>query len=326
MTSHTKYDLKLFLQLNEEYATKPVKTILPPVQDLQQRLQYNKQVARYIARVLGVHTKLRGKRVLDFGCGRGDLAAAFAKTFDCKVTGVDVRRYEEWDQIQQPNLDLRILDLCEEENAQQYKGQFDVIVSKSALEHVVHPFSALKNLKDMLKPKGIAFLEINLYRGPLASHRYREVFFPWPHLLFSDDVIAEFYEHFVDEIAEFYENIGDVPPRTVAWVNKLTSLHYEHYLQQIGFNIIRKWYTAAPFDEEFYNRFEEKLSRYPRYDLERDFIYVVVTPRDLGTRDRLVSATVMAGSIFLSATIRIANWLGLDEPLRRLKRRVFRQT
>ena len=33
---------------------------------------------------------------------------------------------------------------------------------------------------------GLAWIKAN--RGPKASHRYRWVNFPWPHLLFTDEV------------------------------------------------------------------------------------------------------------------------------------------
>lgn len=54
-------------------------------------------------------------------------------------------------------------------------------------------------------------LSANLYRGPQASHRYREVFFPWPHLLFEDGVFEAYYRH-----------IGMRPARP-AWFNRLTA-------------------------------------------------------------------------------------------------------
>ena len=42
-----------------------------------------------------------------------------------------------------------------------------------------------------LKPGGLQWIRANLWAGPQASHRYRDIYFPWPHHLFSDAVIAE---------------------------------------------------------------------------------------------------------------------------------------
>ena len=90
-----------------------------------------------------------------------------------------------------------------------------------------------------------------MYRGPKASHRYRDVFFPWPHLLFDDDVFVEFYK------GRGRNNVR------AAWVNKLTVPHYETYLRQLDFEVVRQWTTGTPIDEAFYQRFIDRLGRYP---------------------------------------------------------------
>ena len=129
-----------------------------------------------------------------------------------------------------------------------------------------HSFAELTAVKELLKPEGqgLAYLSANLYRGPKASHRYREVFFPWPHLLFDDDVFIEFYRR------RGRNNVR------AAWVNRLTVAHYEMYLRQLDFEVVRQWTTGTPIDEEFYQRFIDKLGRYPRYDLEQDFLHMII--------------------------------------------------
>ena len=51
-----------------------------------------------------------------------------------------------------------------------------------------------------------------------------------------------------------------------------------------GLDVVRQERPAEPLvflegDPAFYARFEEILGRYPRTDLERDFINVIVRPR-----------------------------------------------
>src|SRR5205814_8976577 len=67
----------------------------------------------------------------------------------------------------------------------------------------------LQETYNVLKPGGLALIRANLYAGPMASHRYRHVFFPWPHLLFPDDVISDWFEK------------NGQPRRGTAWVNRL---------------------------------------------------------------------------------------------------------
>jgi hypothetical protein len=98
----------------------------------------------------------------------------------------------------------------------------------------------------------------------MASHRYREIYFPWPHHLFSDDVIAE------------WDAKNGRGPEGSAWVNKLTWNHYERYIHDIGFRLRALSFTKADWDEEFYQRFEDVLGRVPRWDLERDFFTAVL--------------------------------------------------
>lgn len=115
-----------------------------------------------------------------------------------------------------------------------------------------------------MKDDGHLFVSANLYRGPQASHRYRDVFFPWPHLLFTDEVFEAFYLQFRGR------------PNRPAWVNKLTYSGYRHYFEILGFEVQREWFSCSPFDEDFYSRFEDVLSRYPRTDLERDFLHAIL--------------------------------------------------
>ena len=122
----------------------------------------------------------------------------------------------------------------------------------------------LNELFRILKPGGLAYLQANLHRGPRASHIYRELYFPFPHLLFSDDVIREF------RLKHHNHDAG------ASWVNRLTWSQYEDYLRQIGFVTRSLRFRETPLDEAFYDRFENILGRYPRSDLTKDFFYVVV--------------------------------------------------
>ena len=251
------FDLDLFIKLNEEYQNKPVvpqprKTGTANLEEAAKRRIDN------IDKLLNV----RGKRVLEVGCGLGSLSYVLAKHYGCEVVGVDIVHRDWSDYNTCPNLELRLLDVSADDLED--IGRFDVIYSSAVWEHIKHPYAALRGAKRLLKSDGRFFLSANLYRGPQASHRYREVFFPWPHLLFTDDVFEE-----------FYLRIGRKPNKP-AWVNKLTYSGYRHYFELVGFDIQREWFFCLPFDEEFYSRFEDVLSRYPKTDLERDFLNAIL--------------------------------------------------
>jgi len=210
---------------------------------------------------------MQGKRVLEIGCGRGNTAFDLATTIGCEVVGVDIVEYSHWKEYQSPNVSFHKIDISAEDYS--FLGQFDFIYSYAVWEHILHPFGALEAAKNLLRPLGTSqeggfYLTANLYRGPKASHRYREVYFPWPHLLFEDNIFAE-----------YYSRIGR--KGRPAWVNKLVSAEYLLYFQLLNLKAKKIWYSQTKIDEDFYNRFHDKLGRYPRFDLEKDFIHALLT-------------------------------------------------
>lgn len=251
------HDLDLFLELNREYADRPL-VPRPRVLSTAPLLETSRRRAAQLDKIHG----LSGKRILEVGCGRGHFSHVLATEFDCDVVGVDIGDYPSWAELTGPRVDLRKHDISQENNAA--LGHFDLIVTYSVWEHIQHPFAALRAARDLLAPDGAFFLYANLYRGPKASHRYREVFFPWPHLLFTDQVFEDFYVS------------QGMPPSRPAWVNKLTVAQYEQYFRQLDLEATDMRLTGSPFDEEFYERFSDNLSRYPRYDLSHDFINVTL--------------------------------------------------
>ena len=255
-----EYDVNLFLALNQEYETKPL-VPAPRSYATVEVEEYGRKKAAMLARRYSV----AGQRVLEVGCGRGEVAHALATDFGCQVCAVDVVPYDEWAAWDAKGLSLQVLDITREDVSA--LGRFDFVYSHSVWEHMRHPFSGLKAAAQLLAPEGRFHLYANLYRGPVASHRYRDVFFPWPHLLFPDSVFIQ-----------FCQAIGK-PPITPAWLNKLTAAEYLVFSDLVGLRTERVSYTMRPIDEDFYQRFEEALSKYPRFDLERDFIEAVLVPK-----------------------------------------------
>ena len=248
-----RFDLELFEELNRQYADRPSHP-RPREQGAEGVSQRGAQRARWLQQRFG----LEGKRCLEVGCGRGEVVRALAERYGCEAVGVDVVRYAEWEAALPPGGALHLRDIATAPIED--LGQFDLIFSFSVWEHMREPLEALRATKRLLAPAGDFFLSANLYRGTQASHRYREVFFPWPHLLFGDEVFEQ-----------FYAKLGK-PSVRAAWVNRLCGAEYERYFEQLGFSVLDLAYVGAALDGAFYHRFEDVLSRFPREDLQRDFI------------------------------------------------------
>lgn len=247
-------DLSLFEQLNAEYRSKP---LVPKPRSY--TAEAISESGRRRAASLAKRYRLNGKKVLEIGCGRGEILAMLATAFGCRCTGVDIRHYPQWSDNAGPGVRLLEVDLSKDREALEGE-QFDFIISLAVWEHVRHPHALLERAYGLLRPGGEAFISANLYRGPKASHRYREVHFPWPHLLFDDAVFEEFYVKLRGKASR------------ASWVNRLTAAQYLLYFDMIGFDRINISYRTTPIDEPFYHRFSDVLERYPRFDLERDFI------------------------------------------------------
>ena len=249
------YDRYLFKTLNDIYADTP---LVPQPREISPQslfAQADRRVA-YLQKLFGT---MEGAECLEIGCGCGETAVRLAERCHCRVTGVDAYPFPEWPDRQSNTVRFVEADLTERNPFA--PESFDVIVSFAVLEHVQRPLAMLEAMFDLLRPGGQIYFTANLYRGPMASHRYREVFFPWPHLLFADEVFMRFYQ-------DRDGRRGIAPP----WVNKLTHLHYLEKVRQLGFETVRCAYSTRPFDEDFYVCFSEKLGRYPKEDLEKDFI------------------------------------------------------
>jgi len=265
-TTSKKYDLELFLELNREYESKP---IVPRPRELtsEYRTNHSRKRAIQIHKSIG----LKGKRIIEVGCGGGEFSRVLADEYGCKVIGIDIVEYPTWAGLRTEKVQLMICDLGKKKSWRQLLeiagGPVDRIVSLVVWEHTKHPYTMIESCYNLLKRRGIFYLRANLYRSAVASHRYREVYFPWPHLLFSDEVFEAFYRKILNDPSAVVR---------AAWLNKLTYAQYLFYFKQIGFKLKKEWLKTRELDQEFYQRFEEKLSAYPLFDLTHDFFNVVL--------------------------------------------------
>jgi ubiquinone/menaquinone biosynthesis C-methylase UbiE len=254
---HQRFDISLLEDLNAEYASKPV---APQPRSYSSDAMF--ESARRRVRWAHNHVDLRNQKVLEIGCGNGVEAWTMANSLGADVYGIDVMYLGSWDTLAGDRCQFLCADLTQ--NNPFPENTFDRIVSYTVWEHVMHPHALLEQTYRILKPGGLHWLRANLYAGPKASHRYREIFFPWPHLLFTDEVVRDWdIEH-------------GRPPKGLSWVNRLTLHHYRAYFADVGFKLRRLDIQRADFDEDFYRRFEDTLGRFPRTDLREDFFLAVL--------------------------------------------------
>lgn len=113
---------------------------------------------------------LKGKNVLDIGCGGGILADSMARR-GAHVLGVDLAAKAlkvaqlHAMEAQTPNVTYR--EISAEDLAAEQPGQFDVVTCMEMLEHVPEPASVVQACAQLVKPGGWVFFS-TINRNPKA--------------------------------------------------------------------------------------------------------------------------------------------------------------
>ena len=105
----------------------------------------------------------KGKRVMDMGCGTGDMCGMIAEAGAKRVVGVDYSDQaitEAKSKYTFPNLEFICGDV------KNINDTFDVIISNGTLEHMDSPLATLKMLKGMLSPSGSLILTCPNWLNP----------------------------------------------------------------------------------------------------------------------------------------------------------------
>ena len=117
----------------------------------------------YIDRLAG----LKGKRVLDVGCGGGLLAEAMSVT-GARVTGIDVGdkplKVAQM-HLLESGIEVEYRKMTVEELADEQPREYDVITCMEMLEHVPDPASVINACRRLAKPGGRCFFS-TINRNP----------------------------------------------------------------------------------------------------------------------------------------------------------------
>ena len=111
---------------------------------------------------------IKGKRVLDVGCGGGILAEAMAMG-GAHVTGIDLAtkalRVAQLHALEAQTPNLQYQEISVEALAQEQAQNFDVVTCMEMLEHVPDPASVVRASAALVKPGGWVFFS-TLNRNP----------------------------------------------------------------------------------------------------------------------------------------------------------------
>lgn len=147
--------------------------------------------------------QIRGKTVIDFGCGPGHEAVEMARQGAARVIGID---------IQQRMLDAGEAHAREQGVAERCSfvthtdEKADFVISKDAFEHFDDPEGVLELMAGLLKPGGRVLAAF----GPTWFHPYGgHLFsvFPWSHLVFTEKALIRWRSDFKSDGATRFREV-----------------------------------------------------------------------------------------------------------------------
>lgn len=167
---------------------------------------------------------IKGKSVIDFGCGTGDEAVELARRGASRVIGIDVhegnvnaaRRLAER---------ARVGDICSFANRTAERA--DVVVSIDAFEHFSDPAAILEIMRNLLKPDGCVYAAFGpTWYHPLGGHTLSV--FPWAHFVFTERALLRWRNSLRHEpdLATRFSDEG---------LNQMTIRRFERLVEQSPF-------------------------------------------------------------------------------------------
>ena len=196
-----------------------------------------------IADWLAPHGGLDGCKVMDFGCGPGELAAGLAYAHpSSEVIGVEVT--DEPSRLggilsaaglaSPSNLSFRDVPLgqvCDDTD-------FDVVVSWSVFEHIQrNQFDAvIGRLKTRIRPGGLLFMQVSpLFFSPEGSHLWVLGYTDWQHLTRELSEVREDLD-----ASSLNDRQRELHWKLLLRLNRFTAPDFEARLCAAGFSVVRR--------------------------------------------------------------------------------------
>lgn len=195
----------------------------------------------------GIWDEIKGKVVVDFGCGRGAEAIELAQRGAQLVYGIDL-------------LD-RLLVIGREEAAKikchnvifgpAPSEPVDIIISVDAFEHFEDPAAILATMAAMLKPGGCVFACF----GPTWFHPYGgHLFsvFPWAHLIFTEQSLCRWRGHIRKDGARKFSEVE-------GGLNQMTIRRFRRTVEDSPFHLDRLETIPIRAARFFHNRMTQEF-------------------------------------------------------------------
>jgi SAM-dependent methyltransferase len=196
--------------------------------------------------------EVAGKRVLDFGCGFGDLSRLAASLGARQVIGVDIDRksIERASNEPKPNITFQL----EQDPARISlpDASIDVVLAFAVLEHIMEYEAIAHEWARILTPGGKVLIVWSMqWRHPYGHHLYTIIPLPWIHMALDPAALGRVAARVYDSpnYQPRWWNLDSNGARKpnpframteFSDLNKLTTSRFESIARQAGFSIPRR--------------------------------------------------------------------------------------
>jgi len=194
----------------------------------------NESALRFLRRLPG-EIDVRGKSVLDVGCGDGSMCLHLARIGAARVLGVDIQTVSKGQARLEAEPELRSrCELRRIDGLEELAGErFDLVLSQDSFEHYADPERFVFDLIEPVAPGGLLLIGFGpLWKAPLGGHIDYMTRLPWAHLLFPERVImAERRRYRPDEHATCFEEIR-------GGLNRMTLARFRRIMGSTGLELV----------------------------------------------------------------------------------------
>jgi SAM-dependent methyltransferase len=191
----------------------------------------------------GIEAEIKGKIVLDFGCGAGAEAKDLALLGAKRVIGLDIS--QKWLQVAQQEAEKAgVAAKCEFVTS--VANPVEVIVSLDSFEHFADPDAVLQTMYSLLQPGGRVFASFGPpWYHPLGGHLFSV--FPWAHVVLKEEALIRWRAQFKTDGARRF---GEVE----GGLNQMTICRFEEILKRSPFAIDQLEFVPIRRLNPFHNR------------------------------------------------------------------------
>ena len=194
-----------------------------------------------------VWDEIRGKDVIDFGCGQGAEAIELAQRGARHVYGINIQ--ERWLEIarqEAAKADCRNITFTSSP-----AERADVIVSVDSFEHFGDPAEILRIMALALRSEGCVLASFGpTWYHPLGGHLFSV--FPWAHIIFSEKALCRWRSHIRSDGARKFSEVD-------GGLNQMTIRRFERLVATSPLQIERLEAVPIRAARVFHNRLTREL-------------------------------------------------------------------